>query len=46
MKRRKFLKAGLAGAVVGGAALAAPAVHAAEKTRWRMTTSFPPGLPF
>ncbi len=46
MKRRKFLKAGLAGAVVSGAALAAPAVHAAEKTRWRMTTSFPPGLPF
>lgn len=45
MKRRAFLKTGLAGAATG--ALAAPAiVGAAEKFRWRMTTSFPPGLPF
>ncbi len=35
MKRRNFLKAGLAGAVAGGATLAAPAVHAAEKFRWK-----------
>ncbi|MEE3051390.1 MAG: TRAP transporter substrate-binding protein [Pseudomonadota bacterium] len=46
MKRRAFLRAGLAGAAAGGAVLAAPAVHAAEKFRWKMTTSFPPGLPF
>ena len=46
IKRRAFLRAGLAGAAAGGAVLAAPAVHAAEKFRWRMTTSFPPGLPF
>jgi len=44
MKRRTFLKAGLAGAAV--TTLAAPAVHAATKIRWKMTTSFPPGLPF
>ncbi len=45
MKRRTFLKAGLAGAAVG--TLAAPAiVNAAETYRWKMTTSFPPGLPF
>ena len=46
MMRRSFLRAGLAGTIVGGATLAAPAVHAAEKFRWKMTTSFPPGLPF
>ena len=46
MKRRTFLRAGFAGAVVGGATLAAPAVHAQTKIRWKMTTSFPPGLPF
>jgi len=46
IKRRAFLRAGLAGTVAGGAMLAAPAVHAEEKFRWRMTTSFPPGLPF
>jgi TRAP-type mannitol/chloroaromatic compound transport system substrate-binding protein len=45
MKRRTFLKAGLAGAAVG--TLAAPSiVRAAEAFRWKMTTSFPPGLPF
>ncbi len=47
MERRKFLRAGVAGvAAVGATALAAPAVHAATKIRWKMTTSFPPGLPF
>ena len=45
MKRRTFIKAGV-GTVAGAAILAAPAVHAAEKFRWRMTTAFPPGLPF
>jgi len=45
MKRRNILKAGIAGAAAG--ALAAPAiVGAAESFRWKMTTSFPPGLPF
>ena len=45
MKRRTFLRAGIAGAVVG--AIAAPNIARAEKTfKWRMTTSFPPGLPF
>ncbi|MFQ5759981.1 MAG: TRAP transporter substrate-binding protein [Acidiferrobacterales bacterium] len=45
MKRRKFLKTALVGTATG--AIAAPAiVGAAEKFRWRMTTSFPPGLPF
>ena len=47
MERRKFLRAGVAGvAAVGATALAAPAVHAAKNIRWKMTTSFPPGLPF
>ena len=46
VKRRAFLGAGLTGAAAGGVVLAAPAVHAAEKFRWKMTTSFPPGLPF
>ncbi len=45
MKRRTFLKAGVAGAAVG--AVAAPnVIKAAENFKWRMTTSFPPGLPF
>ena len=45
MKRRTFLRAGVAGAVVG--AIAAPNIARAQKTfKWRMTTSFPPGLPF
>jgi len=45
MKRRTFLRAGVAGAAVG--AIAAPNIARAEKTfKWKMTTSFPPGLPF
>ncbi len=47
MKRRAFMRSGAAGVVaVGATAVAAPAVHAATKIRWKMTTSFPPGLPF
>ena len=45
MKRRTFLKASVTGAAVG--AVAAPSVlRAAETFKWKMTTSFPPGLPF
>ncbi len=47
MKRRAFMRTGAAGVVaLGATTLAAPAVHAATKIRWKMTTSFPPGLPF
>ena len=47
MKRRAFIRTGVAGvAAVGATALAAPAVHAAKTIRWKMTTSCPPGLPF
>ena len=45
MKRRTFLKAGLAGAAVG--TVAAPAIVRAQKTfNWKMTTTWPPQLPF
>ena len=45
MKRRKFLNTAVAGAATG--AVAAPAiVRAQQSIRWRMTTAFPPGLPF
>jgi TRAP-type mannitol/chloroaromatic compound transport system substrate-binding protein len=45
MKRRTFLKASVTGAAIG--AVAAPSVlRAAETFKWKMTTSFPPGLPF
>ncbi|MFQ5958240.1 MAG: ABC transporter substrate-binding protein, partial [Alphaproteobacteria bacterium] len=45
MKRRTFLKAGVAGAVVG--AVAAPAVVRAQQMfEWKMTTTWPPQLPF
>ena len=45
MKRRTFVTAGLAGAAIG--TLAAPAVvRAADKFQWKMTTTWPPGLPF
>ena len=45
MKRRTFLKASVTGAAIG--AVAAPNVlKAAETFKWKMTTSFPPGLPF
>lgn len=50
MKRRDLLKTGLkvgGATVVATAAVVAPSiVRAEEKIRWRMTTSFPPGLPF
>lgn len=45
MKRRTFVTAGLAGAAIG--TLASPAVvRAADKFQWKMTTTWPPGLPF
>jgi TRAP-type mannitol/chloroaromatic compound transport system substrate-binding protein len=44
MKRRKFLKTAVVGAAAG--TVAAPAVLRAETFKWKMTTSFPPGLPF
>ena len=40
MKRRDFLKASAVGGVV-----AAPAIHAAQKFRWKMITSWPPNFP-
>jgi TRAP-type mannitol/chloroaromatic compound transport system substrate-binding protein len=44
MERRKFIKVGLAGAA---GTLAAPAVVRAQETfNWRMTTTWPPQLPF
>lgn len=44
MKRRDLLKAGL---VTASASLATPNVARAQETfQWKMTTSFPPGLPF
>ena len=46
MKRRDFLKAGAA-ATAASAALAAPNIsRAADTFKWKMTTAFPPGLPF
>lgn len=46
MKRRDFLKVGV-GAATASAVVAAPnIVRAQEKFKWKMTTSFPPGLPF
>ena len=48
MKRRTFLKkSAVAGVAAGAGVIAAPTVvRAAENFRWKMTTSFPPGLPF
>ncbi len=47
MKRRDLLKGGAATAVATAAVIGAPQVaRAQEKIRWKMTTSFPPGLPF
>ncbi|MCC5812884.1 MAG: TRAP transporter substrate-binding protein [Ectothiorhodospiraceae bacterium] len=46
--RRKFLKVGLAGAV-SASALGAPAILKAQSDRtfnWRMTTTWPSGIPF
>ncbi|MGI9384561.1 MAG: TRAP transporter substrate-binding protein [Methyloligellaceae bacterium] len=45
MKRRTFLKAGVATAAAAGT-LAAPSIARAQTIKWKMTTSFPPGLPF
>lgn len=45
MKRRTFLKAGVATAAAAGT-LAAPNIARAQTVKWKMTTSFPPGLPF
>jgi len=46
MKRREFLKkTGVAAAAVAGTTIAAPAVHAEKKYRWKMVSTWPPGLP-
>ncbi len=46
MERRQFLKAGVVTAAAT-ATLAAPSIGRAQETiKWKMTTSFPPGLPF
>ncbi len=47
MERRDFLKkTGVAAAAVAGTAVSVPAVLAKEKTyRWKMVTTWPPGLP-
>jgi TRAP-type mannitol/chloroaromatic compound transport system substrate-binding protein len=44
MKRRDFVKLGLAGSA--GVAAAPYVARAAETFKWRMTTAWPPGLPF
>ncbi len=45
MKRRDFIKGAGAGAALAGSALAAPAVHAAPKYRWKMVTTWPKNFP-
>ena len=47
-KRRDFLKAGMAGALAGTAAVAPAIVRAESKQtfRWKMTNAYPPGAPF
>jgi TRAP-type mannitol/chloroaromatic compound transport system substrate-binding protein len=46
MKRRDFLKkAGLGAAAVAATTVAAPAVIAQKKYRWKMVTTWPPKLP-
>jgi TRAP-type mannitol/chloroaromatic compound transport system substrate-binding protein len=46
MKRRDFLKkAGLTTAAVAATAVSAPAVIAKKSFRWKMVTTWPPGLP-
>ena len=42
--RRKFLTAAGAAGVVGASTLAAPAVHAQSKIKWRMQTYAGPAL--
>ena len=46
MKRRDVLKAGVATAAATAVISAPNVVRAEEKFSWKMTTSFPPGLPF
>ena len=46
MKRRDVLKAGVATAVAATAIAAPHVAQAQATTKWKMTTSFPPGLPF
>jgi len=46
MKRRDFLKkTGVGAAAVAATAVSAPAVIAAKTYRWKMVTTWPPGLP-
>ena len=44
MQRRKFLKAGIAGATAAAATLATPAI-AQDKREWKMVTAWPKNLP-
>ncbi len=48
MQRRSFLKRGVVGAAAAGAAsIAAPAVVRSDDSfKWKLTTAFPPGVPF
>ena len=46
MKRRDVLKAGVATAVAATAIASPHVAQAQTTTKWKMTTSFPPGLPF
>ncbi len=45
MKRRDFIKGVGAGSVLAGGTLAAPAVHAKTKHRWKMVTTWPKNFP-
>ncbi|TNF37858.1 MAG: twin-arginine translocation signal domain-containing protein [Gammaproteobacteria bacterium] len=46
MKRRDFLKhTGATGLVAGASVVAAPAIHAAEKIKWKMVTTWPKNFP-
>ena len=49
MERRQFLQKaalGTVAAVSAGALTGAPAVHAKERVRWKMVTTWPPKLPY
>lgn len=46
MKRRDFIRqTALTGAAVGSSLVAAPAVHASDKVRWKMVTTWPKNFP-
>ena len=45
MKRRDFIKGAAAASVATGAAVVAPAVHAKEKIKWKMVTTWPKNFP-